>query len=670
MKLKTIISLVCVLALLGSMIVGCAGTKEKEAGETEGKATEEIGEKPKGKAEGEAGEKDKAGEKAVDKTGKVARNETLIVDVLSGRVGTPDNFNVWVQTWRNPDRGIQQLMLEPLWMVEYVTGEVINALAEEPPKYNEDFTKMTVKLREGMYWSDGVEITAADIVYGVQLVKETEGLSYHTEFNTYVDKVYEEDKYTVVFELKMPNSRFHTFFVDRWGAFRPFPKHVFEKAGDPLTFTFNTPVSSGPYVLKDFDPGGYWTRWELREDWDRTPTGKLYGKPAPKEVVYYYYGTPEKKVLAQAQHELDMTDLTSETLKAIIEKSQTSRAYRKEYPWVVNVDPCITGILLNTDKFPFNLKDVRWALTLSIDIVEAIGTAFDGMATMGAMHIPPTPVYIDWYYKPMEDWLKNFTLDIQVDGQPFKPYDPDAPLRLAEYAKSRGYKVPTDTQELREIFGLGWWKYAPDVAEKLLERNGFKRDKDGKWLLPDGTPWKITMVTGTNPAAIGYRNVFAVQQLWKKFGIDVEVVTLENTGTVVGHGDFDASGDWPAIEPWGGHPDLYRTLRMWHSKYYVPSGEQAVGHASRWNNPEMDKIIDEMEKLQWDDPRNLELGMEGLKIAIEEMPSIPLVGYPGIVSWDEYYWTNYPGAENPYCQPYHHWPNFKYMLPFLKPSGK
>ena len=66
--------------------------------------------------------------------------ETFIVDVLGGRVTTPENFNVWAQT--DSDRGVQQLMLEPLWIVEYVTGEVINALAAEGPEYNEDFTKI------------------------------------------------------------------------------------------------------------------------------------------------------------------------------------------------------------------------------------------------------------------------------------------------------------------------------------------------------------------------------------------------------------------------------------------------------------------------------------------------------------------------------------------------
>jgi peptide/nickel transport system substrate-binding protein len=270
----------------------------------------------------------------------------------------------------------------------------------------------------------------------------------------------------------------------------------------------------------------------------------------------------------------------------------------------------------------------------------------------------------------MESWLKNFSID--VDGKPFKVYDPNAPFRLAEYAKGRGYKVPTEPKEIRETFGYGWFKYAPDVAEKLLIKNGFKRDKDGKWLLPDGKPWKMTIIAHTNPAHPMFRNAFAAAQQWKKFGIDVEVSSTEVAGTIVDEGRYDvaAAGTWPAVETWGGHFDLYRTLSPWDSQYMRPIGETNPGHDSRWSDPRIDKIIKQMETLGWDDPKTRQLGIEGLKILVEEMPTIPITGYPSFVGWDEYYWTNYPGAENPYCQPHYHWPNFKYMLPFLKPTGR
>ena len=199
-----------------------------------------------------------------------------------------------------------------------------------------------------------------------------------------------------------------------------------------------------------------------------------------------------------------------------------------------------------------------------MDIVDVMALAFDGACTMGALMVPPTPVYQKWYYEPMEDWLREFTLDIEVDGEPFKPYDPTAPLRVAEYGASRGYDVPTDSEEIRELFGFGWWKYAPEVAAKLLERNGFRRDSSGRWLKPDGSRWKIVITSHPNSAHPGYKNSFAMAQQWRKFGIEVEVATSEQHGTLSSYGQTETSSNWPAYEPWGGHPDLYRTLRMWH----------------------------------------------------------------------------------------------------------
>jgi peptide/nickel transport system substrate-binding protein len=83
---------------------------------------------------------------------------------------------------------------------------------------------------------------------------------------------------------------------------------------------------------------------------------------------------------------------------------------------------------------------------------------------------------------------------------------------------------------------------------------------------------------------------------------------------------------------------------------------------------------DVLKRLRETDPTKTDqvvaIGTEGLKILVQEMPGIPTFGYIGFVSWDEYYWTNWPGAENPYTQPYTHWGPFKYMTPFLEPTGR
>ncbi|HQI08725.1 MAG TPA: ABC transporter substrate-binding protein [Fervidobacterium sp.] len=600
----------------------------------------------------------------------VPRNQTLIVNQLTGRTGVPGNFNIWAG-WRSNDRGLQNLLLEPLWCVEYATGEVINALAAESPIYNNDFTKMTVKLRKGVYWSDGKPFTADDLVFTVQLIKKTPGMTYNSEMEI-VKEIKKVDAYTVEFTLNKPNSRFHTYFLDRWGALRPLPKHIFEGVKDPLAFEFNPPVGTGPYVVNSFDPGGYWTLWQRRADWQRTPTGMLYGMPQPKYVLVITYGSPEKQVLAMAQHELDAADLTMEALRAALRSVPTARAWRKDYPWTVNIDPCITGITLNNSKEPFNNKEVRWALTLAIDIVEYAANAFDGAVTVSPIHLPLTQAYYNWYFTKLEKWLMDFELDIG-GGQKFKPYDPTVPQKLAEYAKKRGYSVPSNPEEIKKVFGPGWWKYAPDVAEKLLTKNGFTKGKDGKWRLPDGKLWKLIIYcTNTDPAHPAYRNAFAAAQAWKNFGIDTEVIVFD-TPDVVQRGQYDVSSEWPAAEPWGGHPDLYRVIYPFSKDLYEPVGELAPwGNYSRWwANDKMEKLITDLRTTDWNnETKIINIGVEALKVLVEEMPTIPTFNYPGVIAWDTYYWTNYPGAENMYAQPYHHWPNLKYMLPSLKSTGK
>jgi peptide/nickel transport system substrate-binding protein len=99
-------------------------------------------------------------------------------------------------------------------------------------------------------------------------------------------------------------------------------------------------------------------------------------------------------------------------------------------------------------------------------------------------------MYPQLYFDPLQEWLKNFTLD--VDGEKFAPYDPEASIRIADQARaSLGDQVPTDPAEIKKALGAGWWQYAPEMAEKLLLQQGLTRDSNGKWLLPDGTPWKI-----------------------------------------------------------------------------------------------------------------------------------------------------------------------------------
>lgn len=609
-----------------------------------------------------------AGDEATAGLGNLPRNETLIADILTGRVGSPTNFNEWVG-WKWRDRGMQNLANEPLWSVDFATGEIIPGLAAGDPDYDDDFTAVTIPLREGVLWSDGEPFTAEDVVFTVETLMAHEGFNANSYFVENVKSVSAVDDHTVAFELNIPNSRFHTTFLDRWGSTWIMPKHIWESVEDPVTFEFNPFVGTGPYKLHSFDPSGFWTIWEKRADWDKSPTGMMFGEPKPRYIVFQYFANEGAKILAQLTHAVDVVNLSSDGLKAIQAQSESSRAYQLNWPYVVNNDPAQTGITFNTARAPYDNRDVRWALLLAIDIGEYMGIAVDGTGALSPVHIPSLSNYPKDFIAPMEAWLSEFTLDLG-NGETFQPYDTDAPQRIVEYAIGRGYEVPDDPAVQQQAFGLGWYKYAPDAAEKLLIKNGFSRNNSGMWLLPDGTPWKISCLSGTDVATgHGARNCVAAVQAWKNFGIDATTYPSEASANLNATGDFDVSGNWPAQEPWGAGPDLYRVLNYYNSEYVKELGDTTNGHPSRWSSPEMDAVI---ERLRQTDPTDYEavvaVGIEGLKIAVTEMPGIPTYGYVGFIAWDETYWTNWPGAENPYTQPYTHWGPFKYMTPFLEPA--
>ncbi|HPU43953.1 MAG TPA: ABC transporter substrate-binding protein [Dictyoglomaceae bacterium] len=598
------------------------------------------------------------------------RNETFIVDQIY-RYSTAQNFNIWVPgAGEQPVR--QGLVSDSLWYVDQQTGKWINSLAKEPPKYNKDFTEMTVKFRNNIYWSDGVKFTADDFVFTVQTLIETPGMQWNSELSTYVKEVDKIDDFTALIKLKEPNPRFHYYFTVRWNGVYMMPKHVWEKVKDPLKFTFWPPVSLGAYVIKDADPQGYWEIFERRDDWKRTTAGIITGKPGPKYILQIYYGPDEKKVAAMTQHNLDLLmDLDIEAFQALLKRDPYARSWYKDFPWVWPDELDSRIFCLNNEKFPFTLKDVRWALVLALDIVKLNTQYVNGVSKVNPIPEPPVPFLAKYYHKPLKSWLKSFKLEVDK-GVYFKPFDDTIPQKIAEWAKSQGYTV-SGTPE--DVFGIGWWKYAPDIAEKLLLKNGFKRDKNGKWLLPDGKPWKISIVAAPDEVD-AFRLAIGASDQWKKFGIDVTVEALERDPyyTKVQIGDYDISSSWSdgcSACAANAMIDKWQYIQGLHSNYYVPSGQRALtGNCLRIKDKKLDQIIDEMGSLSPNDPKALTLGREFMKLWVENMYGIVTHGFKKFVTVDTYYWTNYPSFENPYSQPNYWFMGGRFTYHYVEPTGR
>ena len=111
-------------------------------------------------------------------------------------------------------------------------------------------------------------------------------------------------------------------------------------------------------------------------------------------------------------------------------------------------------------------------------------------------------------------------------------------------------------------------------------------------------------------------------------------------------------------------------MDSWHSQFVAEPGKsQPQRNWQRWSSPALDKIIEETRTIGFDDPKSIELGKDYVKLAVKEMPTIPLMAYNVFTAMDQTYWTGFPTSENPYTDPVPNWGNSRSMFVKLKPAN-
>lgn len=168
--------------------------------------------------------------------------------LYGGDAGSPTfvrNFNPFSSSRR---QGIN-FMFEPLQVVNAIDGKATPFLATGGKIIDPQTIEYTI--REGVKWSDGEDFTADDVVFTFNLVKENPALDTLGVWQ-HIDTIESTDS-TVTLHLKEADIPAETIINQQLIV----PEHIWKDVDDPVKWTNEDPVGTGPYVIDTFGPNQY-----------------------------------------------------------------------------------------------------------------------------------------------------------------------------------------------------------------------------------------------------------------------------------------------------------------------------------------------------------------------------------------------------------------------------
>lgn len=550
----------------------------------------------------------------------VPRERTMILDIDGKEVRNPELFSPLVNGV-SLNQGAHQAMWEPLFILNYETGEIEPWLAEsfEP---NETLDVWTLKLREGVKWADGEDFNADDVVFSIQVrLDNAPELRDSASMDRWIESMEKVDDLTVEFTLKEPNPRFQLdyFSVRIWGSVLMVPEHVFADK-DPLTFEFYDPEQGWPFGTGPYRPVSV---SETEFIWDRNDDywgQDVFGLPAPERLIWRVGATEEIRVAAAVNDELDsLTDITLGAYEALKAQNPNWIAWKDELPYVW-LDPCPRELVFNTQVEPWNDPEMRWAINYAIDREEIVAVAYEGST------VPSRSIFVE--YGGLMPYIES-AMEL-YDEWPLLTYDPG---KTEEIISSKGYERNAD----------GFWEKDGEVLGILIE---------------------------THEGFIEKRRIAQVLvEQFQRVGIDAQTRTLAG-GTWNDNrafGDFETQMAWDSCgsvnEPWN-------SMDYFNVSWLMPLGERADRNRGRWdteNAASYSALVDTIGSLPLGDPEIKELVSEAFTYWLPELPTIPITQARKLVPFNETYWTNWPTEANNYNHPANWWNSFHYILHRIEP---
>jgi peptide/nickel transport system substrate-binding protein len=551
-----------------------------------------------------------------------ARARTVIFDFHGGRVQSPDLWNPLVTGFTN-NAGFHQALAEPLFFLNYESGEIEPWLGDTFTS-NPAMDVWTLKLKDGIKWSDGEAYDADDVVFTINLLLKHAELNNAAPMQEWVKQVKKVDATTVEFTLKKPNPRFQLdyFSVKIHSSVVIVPEHIWN-GQDPIKFKNydpkkKWPVFTGPYRLTSASPTKF--SYARREDWWGA---KADFKPLPKpeKLEWVVNETEDIRVARASEHQLDsVADLTAGAFESLKGRNKTIISWLpdKPYAWP---DPCTRLFTINNAIEPWNDREMRWALNYAINRDEIVKIAYEGTTTPARFFFPD--------YPPIQKYVDLLESEGVFDEFPILKHDT---------AK----------------------------AQQIIESKGYKKNSKG-YYAKNGKELQLRIDAPSDFIEI-WRYAEVIGEQLQRIGINAtsRKLALGTWGENISNGKYEGVADWSACgsvsEPWF-------SMNVFNANLVVPVGKAANGNAVRWKNEAYSKTVDSMANLPLGDPKVDQLFVSAAREWLRDLPFLPIAHARKLYAFDTTYWTGWATSKDNYLQPTLDWANAHKIIHNLKPAG-
>ncbi|MFV9631036.1 MAG: ABC transporter substrate-binding protein [Methanosarcinales archaeon] len=323
------------------------------------------------------------------------------------------------------------------------TTQYIPLLAENW-EYLSDEDAYVFHLNKDAKWHDMEPLTAKDIVFTIQYMKEH---PYGWIVLDSVDRGEALDEHTVKIHM---NGPYAPFMEDIGGTMPILPEHIWKDVENPMDFTDETAfIGSGPYTYVDFSKEHGTYQYRSFDEY-------YLGKPIIDQLIYVKTGDPQ---MSLQRNEVDFASIKPDFIEPMKEKG-----------FIVIKGPHYWNkkLMINHNIEPLDNITFRQALAYAINQSEFVDKSLRG------------------HGKPASYGLISSDCEWISPNVPDYPYDPDKAMELIT---SLGYELKDgffmkngETLELQILVsmistgGEGTPDRDGEIIKNQLEKAGIKVD--------------------------------------------------------------------------------------------------------------------------------------------------------------------------------------------------